>query len=214
MKTILVYGDSLSWGAIPGTTQRLARNKRWPGIVEQTLDGKVRVIEENLNARTTAFEDPSARPGRNGQLLLRPLLETHAPLDLVIIMLGSNDLQDILAQTAPDVAANVKILAQTVMNANWPGQENNSPYVLLVSPPLIVDPKLDLSEILSKAPEKSKHFSKSYRSVAEELGCYFFDAATATLPSPVDGLHLGEDEQAALGRALAPVVRQILGFID
>ena len=100
MKTILCYGDSLTWGFIPGTMgKRYGPEVRWPKLVQGLLGSDYEIIEEALNGRTTVWED-SFREGRHGARLLQPLLESHGPLDLVIIMLGSNDLlhyRDVLA---------------------------------------------------------------------------------------------------------------------
>jgi lysophospholipase L1-like esterase len=89
---VLCYGDSLSWGIIPGTRGRHAHDKRWPMVLQGLLGQETRVIEECLNGRTTAWNDPF-RPGRCGQELLLPLLQSHSPLDLVVVFLGTNDLQ-------------------------------------------------------------------------------------------------------------------------
>ena len=92
MKTVLCYGDSNTWGYIGGTGERFAPEVRWPGVLQAALGGAYRVIEEGLNGRTTVFDD-SIEEGRNGETYLRPCLQTHAPIDLVILMLGTNDLK-------------------------------------------------------------------------------------------------------------------------
>src|SRR6202140_2497114 len=92
---ILVYSDSLSWGIIPETRQRLSLDARWPGVMESTLNARarsVRVIEDCLNGRRTVWEDPF-KQGRNGRLGLAQRIEIHSPLSLVILMLGTNDFQ-------------------------------------------------------------------------------------------------------------------------
>src|SRR6202166_3272555 len=93
--TILAYGDSLSWGIIPNTRQRLAHDRRWPGILEAALTASgvaVRVIEDCLNGRRTVWDDPY-KPGRNGLVGLAQRIEINSPLSLVMLMLGTNDLQ-------------------------------------------------------------------------------------------------------------------------
>src|SRR5436309_12189759 len=95
MHRVLVYGDSLSWGIIPNTRQRLPFASRWPGVMENSLSASgigVRVIENCLNGRRTVWEDPF-KPGRNGLLGLAQVVEMHSPLALVILMLGTNDFQ-------------------------------------------------------------------------------------------------------------------------
>ena len=95
MKQILVYSDSLSWGIIPNTRKRLAFNKRWTGIFENTLNAKeqnIRVIENCLNGRRTVWSDPY-KDGRNGSHGLAQVMEINSPLSLVVLLLGHNDFQ-------------------------------------------------------------------------------------------------------------------------
>src|SRR5580765_7944911 len=97
MIQILVYGDSLTWGIVPGTRERLPFSARWPGVMESELakTGQVvRVIEDALNGRRTAWDDPF-KPGRNGLIGLEQRIEIHSPLALVILMLGTNDFQSV-----------------------------------------------------------------------------------------------------------------------
>lgn len=66
MKEILCFGDSNTYGLIPGTKNRYGRDTRWTGLIEQQLYGKgCRIIEEGLCGRTTVFED-ELREGRKG----------------------------------------------------------------------------------------------------------------------------------------------------
>src|SRR5688572_13370016 len=108
MKTILCFGDSNTWGYVPGTGKRYPRSERWPGVLQETLGNEFLIIEEGLNARTTTMDDP-IRGGaiKNGLTYLRPCLESHAPIDLVLLLLGTNDLKHRFGLSAYDVAANV-----------------------------------------------------------------------------------------------------------
>src|SRR6185437_2126933 len=106
MRQILVYGDSLTWGIIPGTRGRLPFDERWPGVMEQGLNAEgrsVRVLEDCLNGRRTVWEDPY-KPGRNGLDGLAQRIETHSPLALVILMLGTNDFQSMHPHNASHAA--------------------------------------------------------------------------------------------------------------
>jgi lysophospholipase L1-like esterase len=97
LQHILVYSDSLSWGIIPGTRNRLAFDQRWPGVMENALiasGNRARVIEDCLNGRRTVWDDPF-KPGRNGQNGLAQRIEIHSPLSLVILLLGTNDFQSV-----------------------------------------------------------------------------------------------------------------------
>ncbi len=109
MKTVLCFGDSNTWGYTPGTGQRLAVGIRWAGVLQNKLVGGFSVIEEGLNGRTTIFSDPDS-PFRSGEDYLLPCLESHSPVDLVIIMLGTNDLKDKFGLRPEDIAAGMEKL--------------------------------------------------------------------------------------------------------
>ncbi len=135
MKHLLCFGDSNTWGYVPGSGQRFPLQVRWPGVLQARLGSRWRVIEEGLNGRTTIHQDPE-RDGRNARLFLGPLLESHAPLDLLILMLGTNDLMPCYASSAADVAAGVGILLDIVATSGA-GPSATAPAVLLVAPPRI-----------------------------------------------------------------------------
>ncbi len=208
---ILVYGDSLSWGIIPGTRQRLEFAQRWPGVVEGELRRKgrsVRVIEDCLNGRRTAWEDPF-KPGRNGLAGLEQRIEASSPLDLVIIMLGTNDFQSVhqhgLWHSAQGMAALVQAVRRAPIEPGMP-----VPGVLIVAPPAIQPPKGTMAPKFEGADRKSVGLADAYGAVAEELGCHFFDAGRVIGSSAVDGVHLDAEQHATLGRALARVVAHLL----
>ncbi|MEM6980372.1 MAG: GDSL-type esterase/lipase family protein [Planctomycetota bacterium] len=138
MKQILVYGDSLSWGIIPGTRQRFEFDVRWPGAMEKTLvdlGHDVRVIEDCLNGRTTSLEHTS-KPGRNGAIGIEQRIEVNSPLVLVIIFLGINDFQSMHQMGAHDTAQRIKRLVEAVRQAPIEAGMVH-PDVLLIAPPLI-----------------------------------------------------------------------------
>ena len=89
-KSVLCFGDSNTWGYIPLTAGRLPRAERWTGILQKSLGESYYVIEEGLNGRSTVFYEPF-REGRNARTTILTILESHAPLDLLIIMFGAND---------------------------------------------------------------------------------------------------------------------------
>ncbi len=200
MKSILCYGDSNTWGYIPGAAQRYPRDVRWPGVLQAKLGADFHVIEEGLNARTTVMDDP-IRGGaiKNGLSYLRPCLESHAPLDLVILALGVNDLKHRFGFSAYDIAANIATLIGVIQPIP----------VLLVSPPH-VGPLSALAELFAGAPEKSRQLAPHYQAIAKQLGCHFFDAATLVQTSPIDGVHWAADQHVLLGSRLAEMVRGIL----
>ena len=137
VKQILVYGDSLSWGIIPNTRQRLPFAKRWPGVLEADLlrlGQPVRIIEDCLNGRRTVWEDPF-KPGRNGLVGLEQRIEVNSPLALVILMLGTNDFQathnNAAWQSAQGIASLVHAIRRAPIEPGMP-----TPSIMIVSPPL------------------------------------------------------------------------------
>ncbi|TIX38357.1 MAG: arylesterase, partial [Mesorhizobium sp.] len=84
MKTVLCYGDSLTWGYDAASLDRHPLKDRWPSVLQATLGGDIQVIAEGLNGRTTAFDDHLAGADRNGARVLPTVLMTHAPVDLIV----------------------------------------------------------------------------------------------------------------------------------
>ena len=133
MKTILCYGDSNTWGYNPSTGGRYPRDVRWPGVLRRELGDDYLVIEEGLNGRTTVWDDP-IEGYKNGKEYLVPCLETHKPLDLVIILLGTNDLKVRFSVSAYDIANGAGALVQIVQKSEI-GPGGRAPQVLLLAPP-------------------------------------------------------------------------------
>jgi lysophospholipase L1-like esterase len=208
MKTILCYGDSNTWGYNPATTERFSRNERWTGVLRNELGDGYLIIEEGLNGRTTVWDDP-IEGYKNGKEYLIPCLETHKPLDLVIIMLGTNDLKVRFSVSAFDIANGAGVLVGIVQKSET-GRNNGSPKVLLMAPPP-VSKLTDFAEMFEGAEAKSRKFSQHYRRVAEECGCEFLDTSEVIVSSELDGIHFETNEHQKLGEAVAVAVRQILG---
>jgi len=211
MKQILVYADSASWGIIPGTRNRLEFDARWPGILEIELYAKgmpTRVIEDCLNGRRTVWDDPF-KPGRNGLVGLAQCIESHSPLALVILMLGTNDFQSMHSHNAWHSAQGIAALISEIRQAPIePGMP--IPSVLVVAPLPIQNPRGVIAPKFLGAEEKSVGLADAYRKVAFDLGCHFFDSATVTSSSQVDGIHLDAEQHLTLGKALAAVVAPLL----
>ena len=212
MKTILAYGDSLTFGADAETNGRHAWEDRWPTVLEMGLGGKARVIAEGLGGRTTVFDDFSSAADRNGGRVLPTLLESHKPLDLVVIMLGTNDLKEYLNGTAFGAAMGMKRLVEIVRNHPY-GESYAVPQVVMVSPALTVDTEhVDLKPMFAPRSDEAPLFAAYYRRIAKELGCGFFDAATVAVATPLDGVHLDARNTRAIGEGLVPVVKSALGL--
>jgi lysophospholipase L1-like esterase len=212
MKTILAYGDSLTFGSDPGGGPRHAFEDRWPSTLEIGLGGTARVIAEGLGGRTTAFDDFSASGDRNGVRLLPTLLDSHKPLDLVIIMLGTNDLKVYLNGTAFGAAMGIKRLVQIIRSHPYdPGMA--VPQVIVMAPPLTVETNhADLHPMFAPRADEAKLFDFYYSRIARELGVGYFNAASVAVADPRDGVHLDPANTRAIGEGLVPLVKQILGL--
>jgi len=214
VRQILVYSDSLSWGIVPSTRKRQPFEARWPGVMEIALQSQgrsVRVIEDCLNGRRTVWED-TFKPGRNGLTGLAQRIEINSPLDLVMLMLGTNDFQSMhphnAAHAAQGIAALIGAIRQAPIEPGMP-----VPPILVIVPPRILVPRGPIAAKFTGAAEKSAGLSDAYRAVAAELGCHFFDAGSVTSASAVDGIHLDADQHQSLGKALAHVVAALPGVL-
>jgi lysophospholipase L1-like esterase len=214
MSTIVCYGDSNTWGAVPMPSRpemdRFAPGDRWPGVLREKLGSSHTVIEEGLNGRTTVHDDPvDGGPVKNGKRFLPVVLESHAPIDLVIIKLGTNDLKQRFSVPAYDIADGAGVLVDMVRaSANKPGKA--PPKVLLIAPAPLVALGW-LGEMFAGGTEKSRQLGAEYKRVADDRGIPFLDAGTIITSSPVDGIHLDKPMQRKLGEAVAAMVPGILG---
>ena len=205
MKTVLCYGDSNTWGYSPIDGTRYARDVRWPGVLRNELGEGYLVIEEGLNGRTTVWDDP-IEGYKNGKEYLIPCLETHKPIDLVVIMLGTNDLKMRFSVSAFDIANGAGVLVDVVQkSATGPG--DNAPQVLLLAPPPVAR-LTDFAEMFSGAEEKAERFAAHYRRVAQEKGCAFLDTGKVIVSSNLDGIHFEPGEHQKLGVAVAALAKK------
>ena len=211
MQQILVYGDSLAWGIIPNTRERLAFEKRWPGalellLAEAGLSG--RVVEDCLNGRRTVWDDPF-KPGRNGLDGLEQRIEINSPLALVVVALGTNDFQSMHDHDAWHSSQGVAAVVRAIRRAPIePGM--SAPEILIVAPPALRSPSGPIAPKFEGGEAKCAGLAPAYAAVAAELGCEFFDAASVTPSSTVDGVHLDADQHLVLARALADKIGRIL----
>lgn len=212
MKTILCYGDSLTWGYDPAGPARHAYENRWPSVLAGELGERARIVVEGLNGRTTGFDDHLGGTDRNGLRLLPTLLTTHGPLDLVIVMLGTNDLKPFVCGRAIGARAGMQRIIEIVRRHEYP-LAAAAPGIVVVAPPpprAAADPIFQ--EQFSGAVEEGAKLATYYRELAATYGCAFFDAAEAAVTSPIDGIHLDVENTRAIGTGIAPVVRRALGI--
>ena len=135
-KTILCYGDSITWGYNPANLDRMTFDERWPGVLDNGLGKNYKVIEEGLNGRTTVRDDPFNSSYKNGLEYLIPCLESHKPIDLCILFLGTNDLKKRFGLSAIDIAFGIRILVDTIIKSKA-GPGGLAPKILLMVPPYI-----------------------------------------------------------------------------
>ena len=211
MKTILCFGDSNTWGFNPSNGERYPKAIRWPTVLAATLEtdfpGKYEVIAEGQNGRTTVWEDPVGQ--KNGSAYLLPCLETHKPVDLVILMLGTNDLKHRFGVSSYDVARGMAYLAGMVKTSEF-GPGNSAPAVLIVAPPPFG--KLSaFDQEFEGGAEKSLTLGRDILAYAALKGFSCFDSGSVIRSSDKDGIHLEPEEHRKLGEALASRVIELIG---
>ena len=210
MRTVLCFGDSNTYGQIPGGTplQRFLPGERWPGILRAKLGSNWYVVEEGLSGRTTVYDDPIEGDIKNGRRYLKPCLMSHAPLDLVILMLGTNDLKARFNQPASEVAMGIGCLIHDIKDlALGPG--GCAPEIIVVAPPPMLDDIHEWVAIFSGAQKKSRELALQYEIIADSLEVHFFDAGAVIVSDPADGFHLSREAHQTLGLALATEIEAI-----
>jgi lysophospholipase L1-like esterase len=209
MKVILCYGDSNTHGRDPMTGGRFERNVRWPGVLRSTIGDGYQVIEEGLNGRTTVWDDPvRGHQKRNGSKYLLPCLESHAPIDLLIMMLGTNDLKARFSVTPYDVGQSMGALIE-IARRSGAGRDGGALKILIMAPPPL-GRLTEYAETFSGGVEKSGHLARHYSEIARQNGCEFLDAGSIIRVSALDGLHFDPDAHAALGKKVAETVKKLV----
>ncbi|MDR2662652.1 MAG: SGNH/GDSL hydrolase family protein [Treponema sp.] len=228
MKTVLCYGDSNTWGYNP-RGGRYDYTVRWPAVMAALLNGVIGtgsgippgmpgsgavhggadpawwVVEEGLNGRTTCLEDP-VEGDRNGLRQLIPILRSHRPLDLVIMMLGTNDLKHRFNPSLYEVSHGAQLVAKGIL-ASETGPGDGAPRVLMVCPPPLTDAPAFRQIIAAGALDISRKLPPYYRACAKECGADFFDAGTVVAASSaVDGVHWEAEDHRRFARAMAELV--------
>jgi lysophospholipase L1-like esterase len=210
MKSVFCYGDSNTFGAatVERPDGRYGPSERWPGVLRAALGSEWLVIEEGLGGRTTVSDDPVEGLDKNGSTYLMPCLRSHRPLDVVVIMLGTNDLKARFNKTAWEIAAGVGALVEIVKSAAI-GRNEGVPQILVVSPPVILERLPNHADMFAGAFPKSKEMASRYARMAKDKGVRFFDAGTVIKSSAIDGFHFDPDAHAALGKAIAAEVAKL-----
>ena len=203
MREILCFGDSNTYGYKPDGTGRFDENIRWTQILQKKLGSGYRIIEEGLCGRTTVFQD-ELREGRRGLDLIGVTVEMQNPLDLMILMLGTNDCKTRYGASAAVIARG---LDQVIRKAR---KSSSRPFDILVVSPIhlgkgVGEPDFD-PEFNETSEAVSRNLASEYRKVALQNHADFLNAADFASPSATDREHLNEAGHAALAEAIYPKV--------
>jgi lysophospholipase L1-like esterase len=209
MKSILCYGDSITWGYNPKDASRFAYEDRWPGILQRELGDSYRVVEESVPGRTTNWDSPFL-PDRNGRKSLPLVLETNLPIDLFVLMLGTNDLWKSFNFRASEIAASCAFLIWTVQKA-MAGPGFGVPEILLIAPQPIGALSPFMKTFFEGQATVSRQLAREYKKISQMTGCHFLDASKYVKSSAVDGVHLDPPEQRKLAMGIKKSVLSILG---
>ncbi len=207
MKEILFFGDSLTWGADPATGARHPFATRLPNVLEAQLGHSVHIVADGLGGRNTSFDDHSGPCDRNATRTLPVLLGTHQPLDLVIVMLGTNDLKPYICGLASGATAGMKRLIQIIRH--FPYKSGSIPKILIIAPPPCTAGPGGVPA-QNRSIAESEALAPAYRALAGSEQVAFFDAAKICRASQIDGVHLSSDDTVKLGKALEAPVRALL----
>lgn len=207
MKNIFCYGDSVTWGFDPVNWSRYDYEDRWTSVLQKQLGEEYYVTVNALVGRTTNSDLPYI-PFRNGKEPLMMLLESNAPIDLVIIMLGINDMVSMINKTAEESAAGLLALIRVIYQS-LSGPGGGIPKVMIIAPPVMGKLSGFMSLYYSGKEDESKKLSQHYKTFSEQFGCSFLDSNDFVKVSEPDGLHLSRDSQKLLGMKVAEEVKKI-----
>lgn len=209
-RSVLCFGDSNTHGTKAMATLadrgRFGPETRWPGVMRAALGGGWEVIEEGHPGRTTVHPDPIEGAHKNGMAVLPALLESHRPLDLVIVMLGTNDLKLRFPVSAFDIAQSVARMCAFV-EASDAGPDGTAPRVLAVSP-VPIEERGCLAAMFAGGAVTGAALAEAMRGV---VAVPVFDAGSVARVDPLDGVHLGAEAHRAIGEALAAEVKAMMG---
>ena len=210
-KRVLCYGDSNTWGCMPGPGDRYPEDVRWTGILQKMLGDDYVIIEEGHNGRTTVWDDPIEQR-LSGLTYFRPCVESQSPLDLIIIALGVNDLKPRFGVSAGSIAGSLERYFAELKTIPLHG---SSPKVLIVSP-AYVHPDYWKNRLIygiygDRAYERSMELADEYKIIADKYGAGFLDAAKYAQADPLDGIHLDAPSHRRLAEAFAKIIPEMIG---
>ena len=208
MKTIniLCFGDSYTWGYDPVNAKRYARDVRWPGVLQSTLGSGYHIVEEGLCGRATVWVDP-VEGDKSGARHLLPLLHSHAPLDLVIIALGANDLKDRFGVGPNDIAQSLCRLVDIIRKSETSFTVPPPEPLVLCPPPHGDMTTSPFGEIFAGGKTKSQALWAAVQKHCAEKNVRCVNTAEWIEVSPADGLHFSADTQRTLGETLTKIIK-------
>ena len=210
-KRVLIFGDSITWGYVSGSKhQRMRANIRYPGVLQDILGDEYEIIEEALNSRGIVNGDP--RPGKEGRSAteyILPCLDSHDPLDVVVVLLGTNELKNEYNNSIKQIGEYISDFIKLILNRKSQFRDT-TPSVILLSPP-IVDETTAYCKENNKyfgATEKSKNLAKIYKDIAEKLETGFLDTSNVSTTG-IDGIHITEESHKNIAIYLAKSIRSL-----
>lgn len=190
MKSILCYGDSNTWGYNPVDGNRHRYEDRWTTQLQTLLGEEYNVIPEGLNGRTTVWDDP-IKECVNGKDYLIPCLESHKPIDKVVIMLGTNDLKLRLNLPAKDIADGLELLIKKIIKSDT--GVDGSPDILILIPPETRELS-NFKESFGDCHQKSLDIVPYYKDIAKRYGLNYLEIGKYVRFSNLDGIHMESDQ--------------------
>lgn len=212
MKTLLCFGDSNTHGTLPmkdlETSGRYGRAERWTDRLGVLLP-HWQIISEGHPGRTTEHDDPVMGAHRNGSRVLLAILESHRPIDVVLLMLGTNDLKAVFDVSAAQIAQSLQRQIDVIL-ASGAGPEGRAPEILLVAPPPILETGC-LAEVFAGGAAKSIEIADHLRQLADHNNLPFVNLAGVISVSRVDGIHYEAEANPILAETFARAIHQHFG---
>ncbi len=202
---ILCYGDSNTWGYISGSNhQRHSKEERWPGALQAMLGDKYEIIEEGLNSRTLiSVDERRDREGRSGAEYLLPCLDSHDPIDLVIIMLGTNELKTEFYRNPKEIGEIFEEYFVKKILSRKSVCRNTYPKLLIIAPPVITKEGPNFIGGIAK----SEKLNEIYQDIAMRNDCYF--VGNEEWKTGEDGIHLSRDSHRIIASIVSRKVKEI-----
>jgi lysophospholipase L1-like esterase len=209
MKSLLCFGDSNTHGTVPMRTRdeisRFDLTQRWPGVVQALLGSSWWVIEEGLPGRTTSFDDPDEGKDRNALRYWQACIQSHRPVDAIVIMLGTNDLKAKFNASPEAISDGLNRLVDMALENTPPGVDH--PFILVVTPAPILEVGF-FGDLFAEGEKKSLQLAETYSKVVRGSRVHLVNAANHCTVSNVDGIHLDAAAHKQLGCAVAEAIQK------